>query len=105
MLHVITTGGSAEAYREGGRNRFTMRHLVAPLDQTAHLCGMRFLAPLVIHGALKLGNDAAVAPHAARYVRALEALRDGTLDLQKAEHADDLSHVLDPSPESNGAFR
>src|SRR5262245_27239001 len=79
VLYVITIGGTAEAYRTEGKNRFSMRHLVAPLDQTAHLCGMRFLAPLAIHGALRLASDQTVAPHADRYVRALEALRDGTL--------------------------
>jgi glutathione-regulated potassium-efflux system ancillary protein KefG len=105
VLHVITTGGTAEAYRAEGRNRFTIRHLVAPLDQTAHLCGMRFLAPMAIHGALGLSSDDAVAPHASRYVRALEGLRDGTLDLERAERADDLAHVLDQPSEGTGAFR
>lgn len=105
VLHVISTGGTSEAYRPEGRNRFTLRHLVAPLDQTAHLCGMRFLAPLAIHGALSLASDEAVAPHARRYVRAIESLRDGTLDLELAERADDLAHVLDHTSPVSGAFR
>jgi glutathione-regulated potassium-efflux system ancillary protein KefG len=33
MLNAITTGGSAEAYRAEGKNRFTMRELLAPFDQ------------------------------------------------------------------------
>jgi glutathione-regulated potassium-efflux system ancillary protein KefG len=94
-LNAITTGGTAGAYRPEGRNRFTMRQLLAPFDQTAHLCGMRFLAPFVVHGALALSGDTPVAPHARRYVRLLESLRDGTLDLARAAAAEELGALLD----------
>lgn len=94
-VNAITTGGTATAYRAEGRNRFTMRQLLAPFDQTAHLCGMRFLAPLVVHGALGLTDDRTIAPHARRYVRMLEALRDGTLDLERASRAEELGELLD----------
>jgi glutathione-regulated potassium-efflux system ancillary protein KefG len=94
-FNVVTTGGAAGAYRPEGRNRFTMRQLLSPFDQTAHLCGMKFLAPLVVHGALSLASDALVKPHAERYVRAIEALRDGTLDLERAAAAEELAPVVD----------
>ncbi|HEU4610738.1 MAG TPA: NAD(P)H-dependent oxidoreductase, partial [Kofleriaceae bacterium] len=48
-LNAITTGGPAGAYQRSGYNRFTVRELLAPWDQTAHLCGMRFLAPFAVH--------------------------------------------------------
>ncbi len=92
--NAITTGGPATAYQHEGRNRFTMRELLAPWDQTAHLCGMRFLAPLVVHGSFRLGSDEDVAPFAAQYRRALVALRDGTLDLGRAQAAQYLSDAL-----------
>jgi glutathione-regulated potassium-efflux system ancillary protein KefG len=94
-LNAITTGGTAGAYHAEGRNRFTMRQLLAPFDQTAHLCGMKFLAPFVVHGALGLAGDASVAPHARRYVRAIEALRDGTLDLAAAASASEIGELDD----------
>jgi len=40
---VVTAGGSEEAYCAQGSNRLTVRQLLAPLEQTARLCGMRFL--------------------------------------------------------------
>src|SRR6188474_1266593 len=43
-LNAITTGGPESSYHREGYNRFTLRELLAPWDQTAHLCGMRFLA-------------------------------------------------------------
>lgn len=56
-LTVLTTGGSKNAYSTEGHNRFTIRELLTPFDQTAHLCGMEFLPPLVAHGARNLGKS------------------------------------------------
>lgn len=97
-FHAITTGGQAAAYREGGRNRFTMRQLLAPFDQSAHLCGMRFLAPLVVHGTPSLATDDDVRPHARRYARVLEAIRDDRLDLERAAQAVDLAELDEREP-------
>ena len=56
-LSVITTGGSKLAYCQTGHNRFSMRELLTPFDQTAHLCQMEFLPPFVLHGARALGRE------------------------------------------------
>jgi glutathione-regulated potassium-efflux system ancillary protein KefG len=96
--NATTTGGPAAAYQHEGRNRFTMRELLAPWDQTAFLCGMKFLAPFVVHGSFRLGDDADVAPHAAAYRRLLEALRDGTLDLERAARAAAINDLIPPPP-------
>jgi len=93
-FNVVTTGGPKTAYREGGSNRFTMRQLLAPWDQTAHLCRMRFLAPLPVHASLRMTSDEDVRPHADRYRQALVALRDGAMDLDRAERAESLDEVL-----------
>ncbi len=47
---VITTGGSKASYSREGYNRFSIRELVCPLEQVAHLCRMQFLPPFVVHG-------------------------------------------------------
>ncbi|MBM4132110.1 NAD(P)H oxidoreductase [bacterium] len=51
-LSVITTGGPDWSYRSGGYNNFTMSELLRPLQQTAYLCGMTWLPPLIVHGVL-----------------------------------------------------
>jgi len=94
-INVITTGGPEAAYRKGGYNRFTMRELLAPWDQTAHLCGMRFLAPFAVHAALRITSDADLAAPRANYVRLLEALRDDRIDLDRAVAAENLALTLD----------
>jgi glutathione-regulated potassium-efflux system ancillary protein KefG len=94
-LNVITTGGPAHAYQKGGYNRFTIRELLAPWEQTAFLCGMRFLAPFVVHAALRVVGDADVEPHRRTYRRLLEMLRDDRLDLDGAAAAANLADELD----------
>ena len=49
LLSALTTGGPEEAYQHDGQNRFTMRELLAPFDQTAYLCGMTYLEPFILH--------------------------------------------------------
>jgi glutathione-regulated potassium-efflux system ancillary protein KefG len=75
-VHALTTGGPEDAYRSEGYNRFTIRQLLAPFDQTAHLCGMHFLAPFVVHGALRLNQEKQIPQVALEYRRFIETLRD-----------------------------
>jgi glutathione-regulated potassium-efflux system ancillary protein KefG len=94
-LNALTTGGPAHAYERGGYNRFTVRELLAPWDQTAHLCGMRFLAPFVVHAALKVTGDADVVASRDGYRRLIEALRDERIDVDAAAAAQNLAVELD----------
>ncbi len=91
---VVSTGGAESAYAPGGRNRFTMRQLMAPLDQTFTLCQMGFAAPFVVHGAHRL-TPADIDAQAPAYRRLLEALRDDALDLDAARAAEALNPAVD----------
>jgi glutathione-regulated potassium-efflux system ancillary protein KefG len=93
-LNAMTTGGPESAYHHGGYNRFTIRELLAPWDQTAHLCGMRFLAPFTVHAALKVAGDADCKAQCAEYRVLIEALRDERLDLDRAAAAENLLVAL-----------
>jgi glutathione-regulated potassium-efflux system ancillary protein KefG len=75
MVSALSTGGPAEAY-VGGGERYALRELLAPVDQTAWLCGMRYSVPFVTHAAHRL-DAAGIAAAAARYRATLEALVDG----------------------------
>jgi glutathione-regulated potassium-efflux system ancillary protein KefG len=94
-LNVITTGGPAHAYQKSGYNRFTIRELLAPWDQTAHLCGMRFLAPFAVHAALKVTNDADVASYREGYRGLVEGLRDERVDVDAAASVQNLALELE----------
>jgi glutathione-regulated potassium-efflux system ancillary protein KefG len=94
-FNAITTGGAAGAYRHEGANRFTIRELLAPWDQTAYLCGMRFIAPFAVHSALRVAGADDVAPHARGYRRLIEAVRDDRLDVDAAAGLEELNDHLD----------
>jgi glutathione-regulated potassium-efflux system ancillary protein KefG len=66
-LHLVTSTGAPEAaYAADGHNRFTMTQLLAPLDATAHLTGMRLAEPMLLFGA-RMASDEDLALHAKRY--------------------------------------
>lgn len=54
---LLSTGGRREAYCAEGPNRFTVRQLLAPLEQTLRLCGVRFLPPWIVFGTHGLGRE------------------------------------------------
>ncbi len=91
FLPVITAGGPQEFYRTGGRNNYTLRDLLRPLEQTANLCGLRFVPPYTLFAALRATGDDRLDRHAEGYANLLQALRDGTLDLEAASAMEHLS--------------
>lgn len=79
LMSAISTGGSEEAYRHGGRNRFEITELLSPFNQTAWLCSMAYLAPFVIHSGRRLAAGQLSAA-AEAYRDLIVGLRDGTID-------------------------
>jgi putative NADPH-quinone reductase len=98
FLCAVSAGGAADAYRAKGYNHFTLRELLRPLEQTALLCGMRYLAPFALFGARTAVEEGRVSGHVAEWRRVLESLRDNRIDLEAGALADclndDLSKVL-----------
>jgi len=94
LLTATTAGGSEEAYCRTGHNRFTIRELLAPIEQTAALCGMTYLPPFVVYGTHSLDRTQ-IDRYADDYRRIVEALRDGTLDTEAASGLTCLNADLD----------
>lgn len=67
---VTSTGGTRDSYHPDSYNRYAFTAFVPPYEQTAALCGMRFIEPLVLHGAHHASADA-VAAHAETYCQRL----------------------------------
>jgi glutathione-regulated potassium-efflux system ancillary protein KefF len=61
---VATTGGPESSYHPKGYNRYFFDAFLPPYEQTAALCGMRFLPPLVLYGAHR-ATEEEVAAHVA----------------------------------------
>lgn len=73
-VHALTTGGPEDSYRQGGYNRYSIPQFLAPLEQTAELCGMRFLPPFVAYGTLRADPRREVPEICDRYEAMLRAL-------------------------------
>ncbi|MBI5721244.1 MAG: NAD(P)H-dependent oxidoreductase [Burkholderiales bacterium] len=60
---VASTGGPEASYHPAGYNRYFFDAFLPPYEQTARLTGMRWLPPLVLHGAHR-ADEAALDEHA-----------------------------------------
>ena len=72
---VASTGGPAQSYRPEGYNRYFFDAFLPPYEQTAALAGMRFLPPLLLHGAHRIGQ-AELDEHVATYAQRLASWPD-----------------------------
>lgn len=68
---VATTGGPAESYSSGSYNRHPFDAFLPPYQQTAALCGMRFVPPLVLHGA-HMASAQEVSAHVQHFCERLQ---------------------------------
>nr|WP_276562460.1 NAD(P)H-dependent oxidoreductase [Hoeflea prorocentri] len=84
FLPVVTTGGPEDFYRVGGRNNFPLRDLLSPLEQTANLCGLRFIPPYTLYAAPKAIGNERMNRHLEGYRQLLKALRENRLDMDAA---------------------
>jgi putative NADPH-quinone reductase len=84
FMCVISAGGKEEAYQTDGYNHFSIRELLQPLEQTANLTGMRYLAPFVLFGSRTAVEEGRVKAHAKQWKQTLQALVADKVDLKKA---------------------
>lgn len=97
-LHAVTAGSATAAYSAEGRNRFDLRALFAPFEQTALLCGMVYLPPFALFEATTEIEEASLNAHVSSYARLLRSLRDDSLDMDKAVVARSLTELFDEDP-------
>lgn len=95
MLNVITVGGGKQAYCEQGYNKYTIRQFLHPFEQTANLCNMLYLPPVVVHGTHKmLPADIKIA--AKEYHAILQILVSEQRDITSLQSYEYLNHILQP---------
>ncbi|WP_426113489.1 NAD(P)H-dependent oxidoreductase [Massilia sp. PWRC2] len=70
---VASCGSAATDFAPGGRHRRPLRDYLAPFEQAAHVCGMRWLEPLLLYAAHDIDN-AAVDAHVAQFTAQLRQL-------------------------------
>ncbi len=78
MLVAVTAGGDDAAYRPGGMNRFSMTEFLRPLEATAHLCGLSWAEPFILHDSIQMNDaerQAAAQAYGAHLATAIAAAR------------------------------
>ena len=71
-IWVTSTGATAQDYQADGKHQHEFGAFVPGVKQTAQFCGMRWLEPLVVHGAHRLDRSA-LEQHGVSYRARLEA--------------------------------
>ena len=82
VMSAISAGGRRDVYRQEGLRRFTIRQLLAPFEQTVHLCNMDYLPPFVVHGTHLL-DEAGIRQAGEEYRKVVISLRDGIFSPQE----------------------
>lgn len=72
---VASTGGPEESYHPQSYNRYFFDAFLPPYEQTAALCGMRFLPPLIFHGA-RSAADSEITAHVQTFAERLGSYPD-----------------------------
>jgi glutathione-regulated potassium-efflux system ancillary protein KefF len=96
---VASTGGPEESYRPDGYNRYFFDAFLYPYEQTAALVGMRWLPPLVLHGAHRIA-DAELAEHATLFVQRLQQWPSWA-EIDDMEAAPECAVPADARPEND----
>lgn len=91
FFSTLSAGGPEKAYMEKGYNHFTIRQLLAPLEQTALLCGMKYLPPFVLYSALKARDNDKLNSHVDKWCHVLEALKEERLPIGPASKLETLN--------------
>ena len=94
-FQALTAGGDLTNYNANGLNLYTIKELTAPFRATANLCKMDWLPPFAVLGIHRGLPELERTRHAEAYRRALIALRDGRMDLEKARRGELLNADLD----------
>ena len=78
MMQAISTGGPEHYYTPKGKNRFEIRELLNPFNQTAYLCGMAYLEPFAVFLGRRI-PEADLAQRVEKYHDLIVGLRDGKI--------------------------
>lgn len=92
---ALSAGGKSAAYHHEGYNYFTIRQLLAPLEQMATLTRMDYWAPFGLFGARTAKEDGRIDEHLTQWRKLLTALVQNTLDKNQARQAEKLNHYLE----------
>ena len=90
---AISAGGKEEAYQTDGFNHFTIRQLLQPLEQMASITNMTYLAPFALFGSRSASSEDRILAHREKWKTLLNALATDQIDLERAQHIENLADL------------
>ena len=107
---LVSAGGSCAAYQTSGYNHFSIRELLRPLEQTANLTGMQYLAPFVLFSARSAFEEGRLEKHTENWTDYLTALTRENVNIERASIAEFINEsiveILDrPSTTESGEVK
>jgi len=74
---AVTTGSPAFAYRSGGYDLFTIDEMLRPYQVSSVVCGMTWLSPFALHGAMGEGSEKNIEEGAKQYRALIDSILRG----------------------------
>ncbi len=84
IMSAIATGGTEDDYKRDGMHYYSVREFLNPFERTATFCGMQYLPPFVVHGAINMKMED-IAVYKSLFGQIIKALRDGEMDLAELQ--------------------
>lgn len=92
-ISAISTGAQKDVYCAEGSNHFTINQFLAPFNQSANLCRMKYLPPFVVHGSHSV-SDIDLIQHAADYKKLIVSLSAESCDNSRFDKIEYINHIL-----------
>ncbi|WP_138480227.1 NAD(P)H-dependent oxidoreductase [Dyadobacter bucti] len=92
IFNALSCGGSKEAYKDTGYNRFPVNVYLLPFNQTAHLCKMEYLPPFVIHETYSMKQQT-IDDHGKQYASILKAFVNNEIQQEHYQHIEYLNEL------------
>lgn len=93
LLNSLTTSGKRESYHTDNHNRFPLSSFLIPFNQIAHVCGMHYLPPFVMHESGKV-FAAQSAQHARNFKAILQIISKDNFDIDSIKKLEYLNDYL-----------
>ncbi|WP_461205649.1 NAD(P)H-dependent oxidoreductase [Clostridium sp. DL1XJH146] len=95
LVQAITAGGDDSSYQKDGDNLFTFAELTSPYRAMVNLCKMDWIPPFTVLGIHRGLPEEKVRLHAENYRRFIVALRENSVNMEKAKEVKYCSANLD----------
>jgi glutathione-regulated potassium-efflux system ancillary protein KefG len=94
IFNSLTTSGTRESYHAREHNRYPLSSYLIPFNQLAHVCGMHYLPPYVLHESGKAFATESIR-HAKNLKTLLQMIAKDDCDIERLKQLEYLNDYLE----------